>query len=285
MPKEVINKPPEWLLKTRTLEKFLWTQKISARPWQVATVDWALSVCPLFPICLPWLWQCPLLSHTPKLWLSKKTRNKQILLRHSLCWFSSGAWSVSLVQSWEMPRGHAFLCVGGHQGSQPTKPVRKHSWITSSTQSQKVGYHLTCPSKPSRTFTLQSAQGHVPKTRALSPLKQNKTKQTMANNHNGHLMSSLNGGAFGGRNQIKVCVWGVVCPRWVPCLWFVLLQHHPSSFVKTIWFPFEKLLFSIFHSYSFDDLDPTCPVPRMGMWPRLGQSVQWFPPAPSQPGS
>lgn len=44
MPKEVINKPPEWLLKTRTLEKFLWTRKISARPWQVATVDWALSV-------------------------------------------------------------------------------------------------------------------------------------------------------------------------------------------------------------------------------------------------
>ena len=72
MPKEVINKPPEWLLKTRTLEKFLWTQNISVRPWQVATVDWALSVCPLFSICLPWLWQCPLLSHTPKLWLSKK---------------------------------------------------------------------------------------------------------------------------------------------------------------------------------------------------------------------
>lgn len=37
-PKEVINKPPEWLLKTSTLEKFLWTQKMSVRPWHVAGV-------------------------------------------------------------------------------------------------------------------------------------------------------------------------------------------------------------------------------------------------------
>lgn len=32
MPKEVINMPPEWLLETRTMENFLWTQKMSVRP-------------------------------------------------------------------------------------------------------------------------------------------------------------------------------------------------------------------------------------------------------------
>ena len=172
MPKEVINKPPEWLLKTRTLEKFLWTQNISVRPWQVATVDWALSVCPLFSICLPWLWQCPLLSHTPKLWLSKKQGTDSPMTFTLLAFI----WCL-VCEPGSEPRNAKRACflVGegggwcGHQGSQPTKPVRKHSWITSSTQSQKVGYHLTCPSKPSRTFTLQSTQGHVPKTRALSP--------------------------------------------------------------------------------------------------------------------
>lgn len=43
MPKEVINKPPEWLLNQDTGKVSL-DLKISVRPWQVATVDWALSV-------------------------------------------------------------------------------------------------------------------------------------------------------------------------------------------------------------------------------------------------
>lgn len=75
-PKEVINKPPEWLLKTRTLEKILWTQKMSVKPWQGAGLYQLLraGLCPIWLrllVCHLWLWQSPLPPHTPKHWCTK----------------------------------------------------------------------------------------------------------------------------------------------------------------------------------------------------------------------
>lgn len=136
-PKEVINKPPEWLLKTRTWRKFLWTQKTLARPWHVAGVHqplWVRLSC-LFtiPVSPIWLWECPLLPHISVSWgmnsFSHDFHSAGFLLilafDPSFC-----NHHVSLVQNHEMPtrlvRGipesHPQHWVRGFESIQPAPP-------------------------------------------------------------------------------------------------------------------------------------------------------------------
>lgn len=69
-------------------------------------------------------------------------------------------------------------------------------------------------------------------------------QKTIANIHNGHLMSSSNGTASGGRNQTRR-----VSPRWVGYLrfssrylWFLpLCSTIPLPLKLLLWFPLEKL--------------------------------------------
>lgn len=155
-PKEVINKPPERLLETRTPEKFLRNQKTSERLWPRAgmhqsfrgsSVLTGLSAAP----CLAQLaLRISSASHTyhktdPK----GETWDEQILLRCSFCWFSSGPWSVSLVQSHEVPaRGGSFPKehreihpVGSSQ--KPESHPQRWAWGLGSVQSAPWKHLLT----------------------------------------------------------------------------------------------------------------------------------------------
>lgn len=91
---------------------------------------WALSICPLCSDSPTWLWDILCFPTYQEMNSEIEIRDEQILPWLLLCWFSSGPWYMSLVQSYEMPPGgHGFL--EEHRGSRPMGPVRRYSWIKS----------------------------------------------------------------------------------------------------------------------------------------------------------
>lgn len=93
-PKEVINKPPEWLLETRTPEKFLRNQKTSERLWPRAGMHQSFRGSSVLTglSTAPWLWEYPLLPHIPQNWPQKR----------NVRWTDSATMFILLVFIWPL---------------------------------------------------------------------------------------------------------------------------------------------------------------------------------------